>query len=221
MSQANNTKEYETGQQDVENSLKSIQVKNPTQIETTDDMKRRSQLKDIEEYLSDVPLGRLGSQFTILDSACSTTPKEASYAEIMLDGIEDEKNQHKQEAVYMLCKLNPKETMIDGKKKIELGVTQENYDSTCVMQFVTGDISCARAPSISDKIESIPGATMIGWDSGQKRLFFIIELTESLREINTHKTLYRKLMKRYEKLLGVEIIDYSDPLKKWHYSYAG
>ena len=175
----------------------------------------------IKDYHSGSAISLLGSQFTMLDSVCSTIPKEASYAEIELGGIEHEKDQLKQEAVYMLCKLKQEESIVDGKKKIEQGVTQEYFDSTCVMQFVTGGISCDHATSISDMIGSIPRTTMIGWDSGQKRLFFIIELTESIRKIYKHKTLYRKLMKRYEKLLGVEIIDYSDPTRKWHYSYAG
>jgi len=221
MSQVSNLKERNLVPQEVENSPKSIQVKNPTQTETMDDIISSSLLKSIEDYYSGSALSLLGPQFTTLDSAWSTIPKEAYYAEIVLGEMEHKKGQLEQEPAYILCKLRPIETIVDGKKKIERGVTQEYFDSTCVMQFVTAEISSDRAPSISDMIKNIPGAILLGWNSHNNSIYFIIKLTEPIREINKHKTLYRKLMKRYKKLLGVELIDFSDPLKKWHHTYAG
>jgi len=236
MSQNTSPKECDLVQQKVESNSKYNNPTTPTQTSPGNE-ESYVQAKFEEEIISDMLESTPDVQVTMLDSSCDTSPKQVSLGNAIYGSFMNEKNRNilhllcdeedleKQNLlkqylpVYVLSKFKPIETVIDGEKKIEHGISQKFFDSASVVCFRTGDLSISNYLSIQEKINNnIPEAFAALTGLGGKSLQFFILLAEPIKEIEHLKSLYRELSDKYEKLLGVELDDSSDPLKKWNYA---
>ena len=231
-----NPQKCDLAQQETQINSKYNHVTTPTQISPWDKdsyIQAKFEEKIISEMLESVP----DVQVTMLDSSSDTIPKQVSLGNAIYGSLTngeignilhllcDEDDPQKQDLlkqylpVYIPCKFKSIETVVDGEKKIERGISQEFFDSASVMGFEISDLSITDYLSIDRKIkENIPEIFSKIAGLGAKNIQFFISLDEPINEINHLKSLYREMTDKYEKLLGVNLDDTSDPLKKWSYA---
>ncbi len=236
MSKNINPNECDSVQKNVKSNSKYNYPTTPTQT-CPGNRPSHAQVKFEEKIISRMLGSTPDVQVTMLDGFDDTIPKQvllgnAIYGSItnvhirnILHILFDEDDQEKQDLlqqylpVYILGKFKLIETIVDGKKKIERGISQEFFDSASVMGFEISDLSITDYDSIWEKIkENIPETFVKFGDFGRKNIRFLISLDEPINEINHLKNLYHELTDKYEKLFGVKLDDTSDPLKKWSYA---